>query len=106
VNEKDKALRPAPDAAPVDGMVRSVPLGLWDMHTGRWSHNPLLTMSADEQYVHNTRNGYIATAPTREAAPIAQGEQGGHVDAFSWALNLSRDWIENALAPLQLLLTA
>jgi hypothetical protein len=83
-------------AAPVDGMVVvprelsnagiGVVLDYINAHIGTIAPTELWALLLDK----------IAAAPTREEAPFAQGEQGAHVDAVSWALNLSRDWIENA----------
>jgi hypothetical protein len=37
----------------------SIPFGMWDVPSGRWYHNPNLTMTADEQYAHNVKHGYL-----------------------------------------------
>ena len=32
--------------------------GYWDA-VGMWHHNPILKMTADEQWAHNVKHGYI-----------------------------------------------
>lgn len=42
---------------PVEDKHISIPLGLWDLN-GNWQPNPLLKMSAAEQYAHNIKSGF------------------------------------------------
>jgi hypothetical protein len=35
-----------------------IPWGIWDLKTGEWLHNHLLTMSKEKQHADNVKNGY------------------------------------------------
>lgn len=49
-----------------DGTLFSPPAGSWDLGTGLWHPNPLLKMTAAEQYAHNVKWGHIKERDTNE----------------------------------------
>ena len=35
-----------------------IPWGMWELGTGRWTHNPVLRMTKNKQYESNMKNGF------------------------------------------------
>lgn len=44
---------------PLNGGIIRCPWGMWDMESGKWTHNENLDMSEKEQFDDNVKNGYL-----------------------------------------------